>query len=387
LRRQLRTTGENELMRTRVLIAAMIFLFGTGLAGAKETVRIGLISPLTGDVKTFGESSRNAFYIALEEYGKTGKYTISPFVVDDRNDPTEGANGALKLISQDKVVAFVGPLTSKVAIPVSEIAARYKVPMITGAATNPKVTVYEGKRKPYVFRACFTDPFQGYVAAVFALRDLKVRTAAVLYDVGNDYSRGLAEVFKSTFEKGKGSVVAYESYQKDDVDFSALATKIRLKKPELVFIPDYYNKAGLIVRQLREKAVNCALIGTDGWDSPELIKIAGSTIVGGYFTNHYSPERKDKIAERFIARYREKHGSVPDALAALTYDAAMILLVTLDKLKEPGSEQLTKALSQLKNFQGVTGVISFDKNGDAVKSAVILRMEKDGPRYVTTVRP
>jgi len=387
LRRQLRTGGENEMMRKSASIAAMIFLLGTGLAGAKETVRIGLISPLTGDVKTFGESSRNAFYIALEEYGKTGKYTISPFIVDDRNDPTEGANGALKLITQDKVLAFVGPLTSKVSIPVSEIATKYKVPMVTEAATNPKVTVYEGKRKPYVFRACFTDPFQGYVAAAFALRDLKVKTAAVLYDVGNDYSRGLAEVFKSTFEKGNGSVVAYESYQKDDVDFSALATKIRLKKPELVFIPDYYNKAGLIVRQLREKAVNCALIGTDGWDSPELIKIAGNTIVGGYFTNHYSPERKGKVAERFIARYREKHGSVPDALAALTYDAAMILLVTLDKLKEPGSEQLTKALSQLKDFQGVTGVISFDKNGDAVKSAVILRMEKNGPRYVTTVRP
>ncbi len=365
----------------------MVFLLWTGLAGAKETVKIGLIAPLTGDVKTFGESSRNAFYIALEDYGKTGKYTISPLIVDDRNDPTEGANGALKLITQDKVLAFVGPLTSKVAIPVSEIATKYKVPMITEAATNPKVTVYEGKRKPYVFRACFIDPFQGQVAAAFALNDLKVRTAAILYDVGNDYSRGLAEVFKSTFEKGKGSIVAYESYQKDDVDFSALATKIRMKKPELVFIPDYYNKAGLIVRQLREKAVNCALIGTDGWDSPELIKIAGNTIVGGYFTNHYSPERKDRIAERFIARYKEKHGSVPDALAALTYDAAMILLETLDKLKEPGAEQLAKALSQLKNFQGVTGIISFDKNGDAVKSAVILRMEKDGPKYVTTVKP
>lgn len=175
------------MMRKSASIAAMIFLLATGLAGAKETLRIGLISPLTGDVKTFGESSRNAFYIALEDYAKTGKYTISPFIVDDRNDPTEGANGALKLITQDKVLAFVGPLTSKVSIPVSEIATKYKVPMITEGATNPKVTVYEGKRKPYVFRACFIDPFQGYVAAAFALKDLKVRTAAILYDVGNDY--------------------------------------------------------------------------------------------------------------------------------------------------------------------------------------------------------
>ena len=296
-------------MRKTFFVVAALLLFVAGNAWAKEKVKIGLITPLTGDVKTFGESSRNAFYIALEDYAKTGKYAISPVIADDRNDPTEGANASLKLITQDKVLAFVGPLTSKVAIPVSEIATTYKVPMISGAATNPKVTVYDNKRKSYVFRACFIDPFQGSVAAVFALRDLKAKTAAVLYDVGNDYSRGLAEVFKSTFEQGKGSIVAFESYQKDDVDFSALATKVRLKKPDLVFIPDYYNKAGLIARQLREKAVRCPLIGTDGWDSPELVKIAGNAIVGGYFTDHYSPGRKDRVADRFINRYKEKHGA------------------------------------------------------------------------------
>jgi len=374
-------------MKTTVLLALALSILGSASVQAKQTVKIGLIAPLTGDVKTFGESSRNAFLMAIDDYGKSGRYAISTVIVDDRNDPTEGTNGALKLVTQDKVLAFVGPLTSKVAIPVSEIATNHKVPMVTEAATSPKVTVYNGKRKPYVFRACFIDPFQGRVAATFALADLKLKTAAVLYDVGNDYSRGLAAVFKSVFEGGKGSVVAYESYQKDDVDFSALTTKIRLKKPDLVFIPDYYNKAGLIVRQLREKAVASALIGTDGWDSPDLLKIAGNTIVGGYFTNHYSPERKDPLAERFIKKYKEKHGAVPDALAALTYDAAMIILQTLDKTETPAADGLMKSLSRLKDFQGVTGTISFDKNGDAIKSAVILRVGKDGPRYVTTVKP
>ena len=374
-------------MKTTVLLALALSILGSASVQAKQTVKIGLIAPLTGDVKTFGESSRNAFLMAIDDYGKSGRYAISTVIVDDRNDPTEGTNGALKLVTQDKVLAFVGPLTSKVAIPVSEIATNHKVPMVTEAATSPKVTVYNGKRKPYVFRACFIDPFQGRVAATFALADLKVKTAAVLYDVGNDYSRGLAAVFKSVFEGGKGSVVAYESYQKDDVDFSALATKIKLKKPDLIFIPDYYNKAGLIVRQLREKAVASALIGTDGWDSPDLLKIAGNTIVGGYFTNHYSPERKDAVAQRFIKKYKEKHGAVPDALAALTYDAAMIILQTLDKTETPTADGLMKSLSRLKDFQGVTGTISFDKNGDAIKSAVILRVDKDGPRYVTTVKP
>ena len=374
-------------MKKTFLLALALSILGSASVQAKQTVKIGLIAPLTGDVKTFGESSRNAFLMAVDDYGKSGRYAIGTVIVDDRNDPTEGTNGALKLTTQDKVLAFVGPLTSKVAIPVSEIATNHKVPMVTEAATSPKVTVYNGKRKPYVFRACFIDPFQGRVAATFALADLKVKTAAVLYDVGNDYSRGLAAVFKSVFEAGKGSVVAYESYQKDDVDFSALTTKIRLKKPELIFIPDYYNKAGLIVRQLREKAVASALIGTDGWDSPDLLKIAGNTIVGGYFTNHYSPERKDAVAQRFIKKYKEKHGAVPDALAALTYDAAMIILQTLDKIETPTPDGLMKSLSRLKDFQGVTGTISFDKNGDAIKSAVILRVDKDGPRYVTTVKP
>jgi branched-chain amino acid transport system substrate-binding protein len=367
-------------------VTAVFFLFG-GQAVAKEQVKIGVLTPLTGDVKTFGESAKNGFSIALEGYNKTGKYQIVPIIADDRNDPTEGANASLKLFTQDKVLAFIGPLTSKVAMPVSEYAVKYKVPMITGTATAARVTVSDGRRKPYVFRACFIDPFQGTIAASFALKDLKARTAAVLYDVGNDYSKGLAEVFKTTFEKGKGTVVTYESYQKDDVDFSALITKVGVKKPDVVFLPDYYNKVALIATQLREKGVKSVLLGTDGWDSPELVKIGGSAIIGGYFTNHYSPERKDKTAERFITRYREKFGSVPDTFAALTYDATTILLQTLDKAKQPTAEALVQGLAGLKGFQGVTGTIGFDKNGDAVKSAVILKVEKEGFKYMTTVNP
>jgi len=354
---------------------------------AKDTIKLGLIAPLTGDVKTFGESAKNGFIIAIEDYSKSGKYKIDPVIADDRNDPTEGANAALKLITQDKVIAISGPLTSKVAIPVSDIANNNKIPMITGAATNPKVTIHDGKRKPYVFRACFIDPFQGTVAANFADKELKVKTAAVLYDVGNDYSKGLAEYFKATFIKKGGNIVAYESYQKDDVDFSALITKIQVKKPDVLYLPDYYNKVALIARQVREKGLKSTLIGGDGWDSPELIKIAGGAIVGGYFTNHYSPDRKDPIAEAFIKRYKEKYNTVPDAFAALSYDATMILLKAIDNARSLKSEDIVKYLNSMKNHKGVTGNINFDKNGDAVKSAVILKVEKDRVRYMTTVNP
>ncbi|MCX7966242.1 MAG: ABC transporter substrate-binding protein, partial [Syntrophorhabdaceae bacterium] len=312
---------------------------------------------------------------------------IDPVIADDRNDPTEGANAALKLITQDKVLAISGPLTSKVSIPVSEIANSNKIVMITGTATNPKVTVQDGKRKPYVFRACFIDPFQGTVAANFAIKELKAKTAAVLYDVGNDYSKGLAEYFRDTFTKKGGNVVAYESYQKDDVDFSALITKVQVKKPDVLYLPDYYNKVALIARQVREKGLKSILLGGDGWDSPELLKIAGSAIEGGYFTNHYSPDRKDPVADGFIKRYREKHNTVPDALAALSYDATMILLKAIDNAKSLKNEDLMRSLNNIKNYKGVTGNINFDKNGDAVKSAVILKVEKDKVKYMTTVNP
>lgn len=370
-----------------VCLSILVSLLSAGHCIGKDVIKIGLITPLTGDVKTFGESTKNAFNIALEEYAKTGKYTIVPVVADDRNDPTEGANAALKLITQDKVAAIIGPLTSKVAIPVSEIANSNKVPMISGTATNPRVTVSEGKRKPYVFRACYIDPFQGTVGANFALKELKAKTAAVLYDVGNDYSKGLAEYFKATFTKGGGNVVAYESYQKDDVDFSALITKIGMKKPEVIYIPDYYNKVALIAKQIREKGLKGAMIGGDGWDSPELLKIGGNAIVGGYFTNHYSPDRKDPVADAFIKKYKEKFGVVPDALGALGYDSTVMLFKVLDSVKKPTPEEIMKALAAMKNVKGVTGTISFDKNGDAVKSAVILKVEKAGFRYMTTINP
>jgi len=373
-----------RLMLVGGLVLGLLFVITH--ATAKESMKLGLITPLTGDVKTFGESCKNAFLMAIDDYSKTGKYQIIPVIADDRNDATEGTNAALKLITQDKVAGIIGPLTSKIAIPVSEIADRHRVPMIS-SATNPKVTVYDGRRKPYVFRSCFTDPFQGSVAANFALKDLKARTAAVLYDVGNDFSKGLADFFKSTFEKSKGTILAYESYQKDDVDFSGLITKIGVKKPDVIFLPDYYTKVSLIARQVREKGIKSALLGGDGWDSPDLVKIGGSAIVGSYFTNHYSAERKDKVAEAFMGRYEQKYRAVPDAWAALTYDATMLYLQSLDKAKKATPEEVMKVLTDLKNFKGVTGNISFDKSGDPVKSAVILRVEKDGFKYVTTVNP
>lgn len=370
-----------------VLTAFLLLTCAGGNALAKETVKIGLITPLTGDAKTYGESVKNAFNMAVEEYAQKGKYNILAVMADDRNDAAEGANAALKLITRDKVAAIVGPVTSKVAIPVGETATEHKVPMISAAATNPKVTFSGGKRKPYVFRACFIDPFQGVVAANFALRDLKAKKAAVFYDVSDDYSRGLGEYFRDTFTRGTGSIVAFESYKKDDVDFSDLITKIAVNRPDVVFLPGYYNKVALISRQIREKGISSALLGGDGWDSPELIEIGGKAMTGSYFVNHYSPDRKDPVTGSFVKKYKARHGIVPDVFAALAYDATTILLNAVDAAKRPRSEDILKELASTKDHNGVTGLISFDRNGDAVKSAAILRVGKSGFRYVTTINP
>ncbi len=379
------------MKRAAVFLAAAVAALALwGCSKKPEGIKIGLITPLSGDVKTFGESVRNAFEIAVAEANAAGGVAgmkIVPFVVDDRNDPTEAANAANLLINQDRVKAIVGSVTSKTTIPVSDLAQTYKIPTITPSATNPKVTVADGKRKDYMFRACYTDSFQGAVMAKFSRETLKAGTAAVLYDAGNDYSKGIAEVFRDTFAKMGGTVAAYESYGKDDVDFSALLTKIKAAGPDVLFLPDYYNKVGLIAKQVREKGLKATLVGPDGWDSPDLVKVAGSAIEGGYFSNHYSPEDTRPEVVAWVAKYKAKYGQTPDALGTLAYDAANLLFDAIRKANSDDPTKIKDALAAIKGFKGVTGQFTIDRNGDPVKSAVILRMENGKQKFLTVVNP
>ena len=356
---------------------------------AKE-IKIGLITPLSGDVKTFGESVRNAFEIAVEEANAKGGVAgrkIKTFIVDDKNDPTEASNAANLLINQHGVQAIVGSVTSKTTIPVSDLAQSSRIPTITGTATNPKVTVADGKRKDYMFRACYTDSFQGTVMAKFARDTLHAATAAVLYDASNDYSKGIAEVFRDAFLRMGGKVPAYESYGKDDVDFSALLTKVKAAKPEVLFLPDYYNKVGLIAKQVKETKVNVTLIGPDGWDSPELVNVAGDAIEGGYFSNHYSPEDTRPEVVNWVKKYKEKFQQTPDALGTLAYDATNMLLEAIRKANSGDPGKIRDALASLSGFEGVTGKFTMDENGDPIKSAVIIRIQGGKQKFLQVVNP
>ncbi|MGE5189142.1 MAG: ABC transporter substrate-binding protein [Gemmatimonadota bacterium] len=378
------------MKRTAVFLAAASLALAIGGPARAKEIRIGLITPLSGDVKTFGESVRNAFDIAVSEANAAGGVAgmkIVPVVVDDKNDPTEAANAANLLINQRRVKAIVGSVTSKATIPVSDLAQQYRIPTITGTATNPKVTVADGKRKDFMFRACYTDSFQGTVMAKFSRETLKARTAAVLYDASNDYSKGIAEVFRDAFTRMGGRVSAYESYGRDDVDFSALVTKVKAAKADVLFLPDYYNKVGLIARQVRERGLRVALVGPDGWDSPELVKVAGSAIEGGYFSNHYSPEDTRPEVVGWVRKYKARYGQTPDALGTLAYDAANLLFDAIRKAGSDDPEKIKDALAAIKGFKGVTGRFTIDRNGDPIKSAVIIRIENGKQKFVKVVNP
>jgi len=374
----------------RVLVGATILLAFVSCAQKQNVIKLGLVAPLTGDVKTFGESTKNGFTVAVDEANAKGGINgkqIKVFIADDKNDPTEAANAGSKLINQDGVRLIIGSVSSKCSIPLSELCETMGAAMITPTSTNPKVTIRDdGTRKAMVFRACFIDPFQGAVAAKFALDNLKAKTSAILYDVGNDYVKGLAEFYRDDFVKGGGTVVAYESYAKDDADFSAILTKVKRENPDILYVPDYYNKVGLIAKQARQLGLKSVLMGGDGWDSPDMTKIAGEAIEGGYFTNHYSPDDPRPEVQEWVKKYEARFGSKPDALATLAYDATSLMIAAAT---QAGSDDPAKVRDALQSVQmkAISGSVTFDSSGNPIKSAAIMRYTRTGQEYVATVMP
>jgi branched-chain amino acid transport system substrate-binding protein len=353
---------------------------------AAEDVRIGLVTPLSGDVATFGESTRNAAIMWADEVNAKGgllggKVVLS--IEDDRNLPSETANAVSKLINQNKVVAIVGSVASKCTLAGAPIAQAAKVPMISPTSTNEAVT----KVGDYIFRACFIDPFQGTVMAKFAYTVLKARNAAMMFDLGNDYTKGLAENFKKGFEALGGKIVASETYGVNESDFSGQLTRIKSAKPDVLFLPDYYNSVGLQARQARQLGITATFLGGDGWDSAELVPIAGSAIEGGMFSNHYAPGSKEPVADAFYKNYLKRFGAAPDALAALAYDACLVVGNAITKSGSLNSTAIRNAMAATKDLTGVSGVLTFDASRNPIKSAVILEVKGGKFVYRDTVNP
>lgn len=359
-------------------------------AAPSDTILIGHVASMTGEQATFGESTDNAIKLAIKEANEKGgvkgkKLALKTY--DDQGKPEEAAIAATRLIQQDKVLVLLGEVASSRSLAIAPIADANKVPQITPTSTNPRVTKDGDKTRPYVFRVCFIDPFQGTVMAKFAKENLKLSKVAILRDVGNDYSVGLADFFKKKFEELGGTIVSDQSFKAGDQDFKAQLTAIKGKKPEMIYVPAYYGDVALIGRQARELGIKVPLAGGDGWDSSKLYEIAQGALDGGYFSNHYTDENPDPRVQEFVKKYKEAYGSVPDALAALGYDAALVAIDAIGRAKELTGPAVRDAIEATKDFPGVAGVITLDADHNPVKSAVVIGVVKNKPKYVATVNP
>jgi branched-chain amino acid transport system substrate-binding protein len=352
-------------------------------------IKVGVYVDLSGKTSSFGKSTKDGITMAVEEINAQGGVDGRKLVLvveDDQGEPKNALTVVTKMITEDKVQAVLGEVASTNTLSAAPVAQDKKIPMITPSSTNPKVT----KVGDYIFRVCFIDPFQGSVMAKFATNTLKAKKAAILGDVNSDYSKGLTQFFKEEFTKLGGSIVAESTYTQDDQDFKAQLTTIRAANPDVVYIPGYYSQVGVIAKQARELGINVPLMGGDGWDSPKLFELGGDALNNAYISNHYSIDDPAPAIVKFVAAFKKRFGGeAPDSLAALAYDSAYVLAEAIRKAKTTEPAKLRDAIASTANYSGVTGTITLNPDRDAVKPAVVLKLDPAKKAYVyqETIKP
>jgi branched-chain amino acid transport system substrate-binding protein len=342
-------------------------------AAKEDTIRVGVFNSLTGGTATFGISSTQGIQMAADEWNERGGLLgkkIELVVEDDQSKPDEAALAVTKLINQNRVVGILGEVASSRTLAGAPIAQKAGIPLITPASTNPKVT----QVGDFIFRVCYVDSFQGVVCARFATQKLGLKRLAILKDIKNDYSVGLADYFKQNVLALGAEIVSEQSYSEGDTDFRAQITAMKSANPEGIFIPGYYTEAGLIAKQVREQNIAAVLIGGDGWDSPRTPEIGGEAVEGSFFCNHYSADDTSQAVQGFVARYKERHGYVPDAMAPLSYDAANLLFASIQKAGSVEGRAIRDALAQTRDFPGICGNVTIDPERNARKSAVMIQI-------------
>jgi branched-chain amino acid transport system substrate-binding protein len=373
-----------------IISCIVISLFFIPSAWCKtKAIKIGINAPMTGDIPKVGEGTKYAAEMWLEDITAAGgievggkKYPVKLVIEDNESKAESAVKVNTKMITEDEVLVIVGPQSSKQAIPAGEVANNYKTPMISPWSTNPDTT----KDRPYVFRGCFLDPFQGPVLANFIKDEFGFTKAAVLYDVASDYPKGLAEFFKKAWEKqnGPGSVVAFESFTTKDADFSSQLTKIIKSGAQVLFTPQYYNEVALIVQQAHELGWNKPIVGSDSWGSAETVQLCGKDCYGLFFSTHYAAAGAKGATMTFIDRYNKKYGYVPDDVAALTWDSLGIVKTAIEHVGkltgniEKDRKNVRDAMAKVKEYDGITGKMTFTENGDPIKCAVIVRISNKG---------
>jgi branched-chain amino acid transport system substrate-binding protein len=391
--KKLTTQGRVETMKLCKAITMFVFcciilvyLPRTGHCEERKEVKIGVMAPLSGPLAPYGKAVLEGVRMRVEEANEKSSglnYTIKLCVEDNMENDTTTISVYNKLAGSDRVCAVIGPLTSTCALAVRRAVAKLKVPLITPTATNDKVT----RDNDYMFRACFNDSFQGRVIATHVVKEMK--KAATLVDMNSDYSKGLAKSFGEFFQKLGGQVVAEEKYQQKDTDFAVQLKKILGSGAEIVFVPGYPPEVPLIIKQAKAVGLSARLCGADGWDNEAVINGSGDNIEGSLIVGAFSPDDTRPQVQKFVEAFKKRSDKRPGTFEALGYDSVSLIIEALKSGTKP--EDVKRGLSRVKNFDAVTGTITIDENGDAIKSAVILKITREngkyGVKYVTTVNP
>lgn len=370
-----------------VLLSCACERKNSGSTGSETgPIKVGVYADLSGQTSSFGQSTKKGVEMAVDEFNKAGGIGGRQIVLtieDDQGKPEQAATVVTKLINQDKVHAVIGEVASSNSLAAAPIAQAAKIPMITPSSTNPKVT----QVGDYIFRVCFIDPFQGQVDAKFAANTLHAKTAAILMDVNADYSRGLAQYFEEQFTKMGGKIIERQSYQQSDRDFSGVLTAIRAAKPDVIFVPGYYGQVGVIAKQSKALGITAPLLGGDGWDSPALWELGGDALNGAYMANHYSVDDPSPRVQKFVADYKARNTEVPDAIAALAYDAMRVLGKSIEVAGTTEGSKLRDAIAKTVAFPGVTGDITINAERNADKPAVVFELRDHKYVYRETIQP
>ena len=373
---------------------SMMALLTTGCGNTNSNeIKIGANLEMTGNTATFGQSATNGAKLAIKQVnakgGVLGKQ-ITLVVADNKSDTAEVANAMQKLATQDKVIASIAPIASSSVMAAAQVNESAKILGISPTASNPNVTVdpETGKVRDYLFRATFIDPFQGAVMANFAKNTLKAQKAAVYIENSSDYAKGLGKFFKETFVQNGGNIVSDEAYLAKDTDFKATLTKIKASNPDVIFVPGYYQEVGMIIKQAREIGITVPILGADGWDSAKLPEIAGAEALNNtFFSNHYSPDDNSPEIKNFVEAYKAEYGQVPDAFAALSYDATMMIIEAIKRAGVEDSVKVKDELAKTKDYQGVSGSITLDEKHNAVKGVVIIEMKNGIQAFKEKIKP
>lgn len=362
-------------------------------SGNSDEIKVGLNLELSGAVASYGSGISKGAKLAIDEINDAGGIDgkkIVPVEIDNKSDAAEATSAAIKLATKEKVVAQIGSATSGNTVAAVQIANQNKMPVIGPSATSETVTIDDkGKLNEYAFRTCFIDPFQGQIAANFALNNLKVKNVAIFSDSSSDYAKGLAKSFKETIEKDGGKVVAEESYVAKDTDFKSTLTRLKSKKPDFIYIPGYYEEVGLIIKQARAAGIDIPLMGGDGWDSPKMVELGGKEALNNtFFTNHYSSEDPDEEIQKFVGAFKKANGDqAPDAFNALGYDTVYWLKDAIERAGSTDGEKVKDALASTKDLSLVTGTFSVDENHHPVKSASVLEFKEGKQVFNSKVNP